>query len=151
MVDAARHELGLTGAKDARREESLMKSMLLLFAMTITMIAGAVIVETQSATADAQAPFRFELAPADGPRGLGVEGWIYNALPWRITNVRLRVDSVDAGGTVTASALGWVLGDVRVGGRGYFYVSVSSAASTYRASVQSFDKVALEAPRFEAP
>ena len=128
-----------------------MKRMLLLFAMTITTIAGAVVAKAQTPTADAQTPFRFELAQADGPRGLGVEGYVYNGLPWRITNVRLRVDSVDANGTVTASASGWVTGDVRAGGRGYFYVLVSSPAKTYRASVQSFDKVAVEAPRFEAP
>jgi len=63
----------------------------------------------------------------------------------------LRVDAVDASGTVTASASGWVMGDVKAGGRGYVYVPVSSSAKTYRATVQSFDKVAVEAPRFEAP
>ena len=81
---------------------------------------------------------------------LGVEGYVSNGLPWRITNVRLRVDSVDASGTVTASASGWVMGDVKAGGRGYCYVPVS-AVKTYRATVQSFDKVAVEAPRVEAP
>src|SRR2546430_6545367 len=125
-----------------------MKRMLVLFAVTITTIAGSVVAKAQ---ADAQTPFRFELAQADGYRGLGVEGYVYNGLPWRITNVRLRVDSVDANGTVTASASGWVTGDVRAGGRGDFYVLVSSPAKTYRASVQSFDKVAVEAPRFGAP
>jgi len=128
-----------------------MKRMLLLFAMMITTIAGAGITLVQTPTADAQTPFRFELAQADGPRGLGVEGYVYNGLPWRITNVRLRVDGVDANGTVTASVSGWVMGDVEAGGRGYFYVPVSSAATTYRATVQSFDKIAVEAPRFEAP
>jgi hypothetical protein len=43
------------------------------------------------------------------------------------------------------------MGDVKAGGRGYFYVPVSSPAKTYRATVQSFDKVTLEAPRVEAP
>jgi hypothetical protein len=128
-----------------------MKRMLLLLAMTITTLAGSVVTKAQTSTADAQTPFRFELAQADGPRGPGVEGYVYNGLPWRITNVRLRVDSVDANGTVIASASGWVMGDVKAGGHGYFYVPVSSAAKTYRATVQSFDKVALEAPRFEAP
>jgi hypothetical protein len=128
-----------------------MKRMLLLFAMMITTISGAVVALAQTPTADAQTPFRFELAQADGPRGLGVEGYVYNGLPWRISNVRLRVDGVDANGTVTASVSGWVMGDVEAGGRGYFYVPVSSAAKTYRATVQSFDKVAIEAPRFEAP
>ena len=91
--------------------------MLLLFLMTITTIAGSVVAKVQTPTADAQASFRFELAQADGPRGLGVEGYVSNGLPWRITNVRLRVDSVDASGTVTASASGWVMGDVKAGSR----------------------------------
>jgi hypothetical protein len=128
-----------------------MKRVLLLFLMTITTIAGSVVAKAQTPTADAQAPFRFELAQADGPRGLGVEGYVCNGHSWRISNVRLRVDSVDASGTVTASASGWVMGDVKAGGRGYFYVPVSSSATTYRATVQSFDKVAVEAARFKAP
>jgi len=123
-----------------------MQRMLLLFAMMITTIAGAGVALVQTPTAAAQTPFRFELAQADGPRGLGVAGYVYNGLPWRITNVRLRVDGVDANGTVTASVSGWVMGDVEAGGHGYFCVPVSSAAKTYRATVQSFDKVAGEAP-----
>ena len=121
-----------------------MKRMLPLVVMAITMIAG-------TPMAHAQTPFRFEIAESDGPRGLGVEGYVYNGLPWRITNVRLRVDGVDANGTVTASASGWVVGDVKAGDRGYFYVPVSQPAKTYRATVQSFDKVAGERPRIEAP
>ena len=34
---------------------------------------------------------------------------------WLITNVRLRVDSVDGDETVIASASGWVIGDVKAG------------------------------------
>ncbi len=124
---------------------------LLLVAITITAVAGSGLAAAQTPVADATAPFRFELDEADGPRGRGVEGYVYNGLPFRITNVRLRVDSVDGNGRGTASASGWVLGDVQGGGRGYFYVAISSPAPMYRATVQSFDKVAVEAPRFEAP
>jgi len=129
-----------------------MKTLLLVaMTITITTLAGSVGAKAQTPVADAQGPFRFELEQADGPRGLGVEGYVYNGLPWRITNVRLRVDSVDANGMVTASASGWVVGDVKAGDRGHFYVVVSSPATMYRATVQSFDRVAVEAPRFEAP
>jgi len=124
---------------------------LLLAAMTIATIAGSGAAMAQTPVADTQASFRFELDQTNGPRGLGVEGYVYNSLSSRITNVRLRVDSVDANGVVTASASGWVVGDVNAGGRGYFYVAVSSPATMYRAAVQSFDKVAVEAPHFEAP
>jgi hypothetical protein len=123
-----------------------MKSVLLLFAMTMIAIAGSAVAQAQTATADAQTPFQFELAQADGLEGWESRGYVHNGLPWRITNVRLRVDTVDASGTVIASAVGWVLGDVKAGGRGYFYVPVSSAASAYRATVLSFDQVAVEAP-----
>ena len=117
--------------------------------MTLTTIAS--VGDTKAEPATAEAPFRFELAQANGRRAPGVEGYVYNDLPWRITNVRLRVESVDANGRVTASASGWVMGDVQAGGRCYFYVPLSSPAMTYRATVQSFDKIAVEAPRVEAP
>ena len=52
---------------------------------------------------------------------------------------------------MTASASGWVIGDVKAGGRGYFYVPIPAPAKTYRATVQSFDKVAVEAPQVQAP
>jgi hypothetical protein len=67
--------------KNAWREESLMKSVLLFFAMTMMTIAGSVVAQAQTATADAQTPFQFELAQADGPRGLGVEGYVHTFDP----------------------------------------------------------------------
>jgi hypothetical protein len=88
---------------------------------------------------------------ADGYRGRGVEVYVYNSLPWRITNVHLRIKSVDRSGTVTGEAAGWVLGDVAARGRGYFVVPVHSPAAAYRGTVESFDKVAPEAHRVEAP
>src|SRR5262245_63799462 len=102
---------------------------LLLAAVTITTIAGSGVAMAQTPVAETQAPFRFELDQTDGPRGRGVEGYVCNGLPSRITNVRLRVDSVDTNGMVTASASGWVVGDVKAGGRGYLYVAVSARAT----------------------
>ena len=120
--------------------------------MVVAGVVGPAVAKAQTSATDAQNPFRFELEEAQSPfRGRAVEGYVYNNLPWRITNVRLRVESVDPTGTVTGEAYGWVVGDVRAGGRGYFFVLVSSRAATYRATVQSFDKVALEAPKPEAP
>jgi len=125
--------------------------MLLLCGTLIMTLAAPVVATVETAIADEQGSFRFELAQVDGPRGLAVQGYLYNGLPWRITNVRLHVESVDENGTVTTSSPGWVVGDVGAGGRGWFYVPVSSPAATYHATVQSFDKVVLEPPRFEAP
>ena len=126
-----------------------MKRILPLLVVTFTTIAGAGVAPAETAMADA--PFRFAFAPTESHRGLGVEGYVYNGLPWRISNVRIRVDSVDTNGAVTASASGWVIGDVKAGGRGYFYVPVPPPATTYHPTVQSFDKVAVETPQVQAP
>jgi len=50
-----------------------------------------------------------------------------------------------------STSKGWVIGDMKAGGRGYFYVPVPAPVKTYRATVQSFDKVAIEAPEVQAP
>ena len=124
-----------------------MKRMLVVLAMIATTIGTAAVARTQTAIASDESPFTFQLEHTVSPRGVAVEGYVRSALPWRITNVRLQVDSIDANGTLIASASGWVLGDVAAGGRGYFYVPVSAQAPTYRATVQAFDKVRLEAPQ----
>ena len=125
---------------------------LLVLTAIVAVVAGLVgVASAQTPTTDTPTPFRFELEQANGPRGLAVEGYVYNDLPWRITNVRLRVDGVNDDGAVSSSSSGWVVGDVRSGGRAYFYVAVPSPAKAYRATVQSFDKVAVEPPRVEAP
>ena len=78
--------------------------------------------------------------------------------PWKVTLPMGRPQSfareADAvayaelhGGTVTDTSMGWVIGNVRAGGRGYFYVPVSTPAPTYRATVQSYDKIAIDSPQ----
>ena len=124
-----------------------MDRMLLVFAI----IATTIVPTARTARAGDDSAFGFQFEQITSPRGIGIEGHVHNALLWRITNVRLRIESVDENGTVIASASGWVLGDVAAGGHGYFYVPVSSPAATYRASVQAFDKVMLETSTQQAP
>jgi hypothetical protein len=128
-----------------------MIRMLLVFAMMATTIGTAAAPSAQTAIAGDPSPFRFQYEETQTHRGLGVEGYVYNALPWRISNVRLQVDSLDANGSLIASASGWVVGDVAAGGRGYFYVPISAQAATYRATVQRFDKVTAGSSAAEAP
>lgn len=129
-----------------------MKRMAVVLGVLITTLVAPGAARPQTPAAEAENPFRFELEEAPRThRGRGVEGYVYNGLPWRITNVRLRVQTIDSSGAVTGESSGWVVGDVRAGGRGYFFVPVSSPATSYRASVQSFDKVGLEVQRPEAP
>jgi len=119
--------------------------------MIVTIVGTAIGARVQTPTTGDESPFRFQFEQSQSHRGLAVEGYVYNALPWRITNVRLRVDSIDENGTLVASASGWTPRDVIAGGRGYFYVPASVHAATYRPRVQTFDKVTLEAPATQAP
>lgn len=127
-----------------------MNRVLEVLATIATILGTATAASAQMAIATDESPFRFQFEQNQRPRGLAVEGYV-NALPWRITNVRSQVDSIDADGTVVASASGWVLGDAAASGRGYVYVPVSPQAATYRPSVQTFDKVMLEVPAPQAP
>ena len=130
-----------------------MKRLTLVVAMIVGGVFGPIVtVKAESPAIDVESQFRFELAEAQhSHRGQAVEGYLYNGLPWRITNVRLRVESLDPNGRVTGQASGWVVGDVKGGDRGYFFVPIMSRATTYRATVQSFDKIVLEAPPLQAP
>jgi hypothetical protein len=130
-----------------------MHKVAFVLAMAVAGVLGPIVaVKEEGPPLGAENQFRFQLEEAQrSHRGRAIEGYLYNGLPWRITNVRLRVESLDGSGRVTGEASGWVVGDVKGGGRGYFFVPVVSPAATYRATVQSFDKVVLEAPPLQAP
>lgn len=136
----------------ARAIEKLVHGSLVVGLLVAGLLGPTVAKAESVATETIQSAFRIELEEGGSlHRGLAVEGYLHNGLPWRITDVRLRVESMDSAGRVTGESFGWVLGDVAAGGRGYFYVPISSPATTYRATVQSFDKVSLEAPGIQAP
>lgn len=118
----------------------------LLFALLVAGLFGPMAVEAQAPAAGSLSQFHVELQAATGYRGPAIEGYLYSSLPWRIANVRLRVESVDPAGQVTGEAYGWVLGNVPAGGRAYFFVPVSTRGASYRATVESFDKVSIEVP-----
>ena len=86
--------------------------------------AAADVARAQNLETSVESPFRFELREVTSARGPAVEGYLYNGLPWRIGNVRVRIQSLDPTGQVSGEAYGWALGDVRSGGRTYFVVPI---------------------------
>ena len=125
-----------------------------LLGPTVGVLVAGLLGPTEAVAEPAQSdgPFRFEIEQRGNPRrGLAVEGYLYSGLPWRITNVRLRVQSLDSNGAVTAESHGWLLGDVAPGGRAYFYLPIPSPAPTYRPAVESFDRVSGATSQVEAP
>jgi hypothetical protein len=70
-----------------------------------------------------------------------IEGYVYNDSRFRVTDVRLRVASLDRAGRAVGEALGWVVGDIPPTGRAYFEIPLSTPAATYGVTVVSFDVV----------
>ena len=79
-------------------------------------------------------------------RGPAVSGWLYNDRGYAVSNVRLRVDVMDATGGVLATSEGWLYGNVPSQGRGYFLVIVPRRGEAYRVTVISFDRLEMGGP-----
>jgi hypothetical protein len=77
---------------------------------------------------------------------LKVEGYVQNASPFRVTNVRLEIDGVDGGGRSVARMFGWTFGDIAPGDRGYFTAAAIPGATAYQITVASFDVVSSGGP-----
>jgi hypothetical protein len=76
-------------------------------------------------------------------RGPAVSGWLYNDRGYGVSNVRLRVEVMDATGGVLATGEGWLYGNVPGRGRGYFFVIVPRRGEGYRVTVLSFDRLEM--------
>jgi hypothetical protein len=72
-----------------------------------------------------------------------LQGYVNNISPYHAANIRVLVESLDAGGTVTGQKVAWVPGDVLGGGRLYFQVP-TAAAPAYRVRVFSYDRIELD-------
>ena len=118
--------------------------LLTLFALSVLVGPAA---HAQSVGTPDQSPFRFELEEVRNHRGPAVEGYLYNGLPWRIGNVRVRIESLEVTGQVKGEAYGWALGDSPAAGRVFFTVPITERGEAYRASVDSFDRMSLEQPQ----
>jgi len=116
-------------------------------------VAVALILAVSTTTAWAQ---NFGGSPAPwfhvtwNNRGYGsvptIEGYVQNASPFRVTNVRLQIDGLDGGGRSVAQAFGWTFGDIAPGDRGYFTAPAIPGATAYQISVASFDVISGGGP-----
>ena len=79
-------------------------------------------------------------------RGPAVSGWLYNDKGVSISNVRLRVEVLDATGVVLATGEGWLYGNVPGRGRAYFFVPVPRHGAGYRVTILSYDRLEMGGP-----
>lgn len=76
----------------------------------------------------------------------GIDGYVYNNSSYRVSNVRLRVETLDQGNERVSERFSWVYGNIDARGRGYFVLPPPEPGRTYRITVISCDPVAREAP-----
>jgi hypothetical protein len=72
-----------------------------------------------------------------------LQGYVNNVSPYHAANIRVLVESLDAGGTVTSQKVAWLPGDILGGGRLYFQVP-TAVAPAYRVRVFSYDRIEVD-------
>ena len=70
-----------------------------------------------------------------------IEGRVQNDSRFRVTDVRLQVEGLNAAGQPVGRTLAWAVGDIEPGGDTSFVVEGMRGAVTYRIAVDSFDLV----------
>jgi hypothetical protein len=72
-----------------------------------------------------------------------LQGYVNNVSPYHAANIRVLVESLDAGGKVTSQKVAWLPGDLLGGGRLYFQVP-TAVAPAYRVRVFSYDRIEVD-------
>ena len=112
-----------------------------------TLVVGAArpgaVAELQPLMAGWERVFSVSWQPGQYRGQPSVEGYVNNISPYHTNNIRIMVESLDAGGQVTNQQVAWLPGDLLGGGRLFFQVP-TAAASSYRVHVFSYDRVELD-------
>ncbi len=76
-----------------------------------------------------------------------IGGHVHNDSPYRVTDVRLRVEGLDADDQPVGRTFAWAIGDVVPGGEMSFVVETMPGAVNYRIAVHSYNVVSGGAAR----
>lgn len=116
----------------------------------ICLALGLVLVLTAAASGQSRDEwpngwFRVSWAPQENgatptPR---IQAFVHNDSPYRVSDVRLRVEGLDADNHSVGQRSAWALGDIASGGDTSFVIESMPGAMTYRIMVISFDIVSL--------
>jgi hypothetical protein len=85
--------------------------------------------------------FRVSWQPRLDTLSSTIEGRVYNDSPFRVTDVRLKVEGLNGDSRPVGQRFTWAYGDIVPGGQTAFLVEAMPRAVTYRVTVSSFDLV----------
>ena len=110
-------------------------------ALALTLMLPTTVAWGQDRDRPANDAFHVSWEPETGPVASRIEGRVHNASRFRVTDVRLQVEGLNADGQPVGRAFAWALGDIGPGGDTSFIVEGMHGAVTYRIAVDSFDVV----------
>jgi hypothetical protein len=113
-----------------------MRAKTLAVALLVWWLAAAALAAAQ--VADADRFFALEWGGGERRGRPNVNGYIINNYRVGASNVRLRVDSLDAAGNTIATTEAYAP-DVPAGGRVYFEAPIKERAPRYRVSITSWN------------
>jgi hypothetical protein len=114
-----------------------MKPRTLALALLLCLAAGGATALAQTA-GDADRFFGLEWTGGERRGRPNVNGYVVNNYRMRAANMRLLVDTLDAGGKTVDTTSGSIA-DVPPGGRVYFEVPVRQKATRYRVTITGWD------------
>jgi hypothetical protein len=113
----------------------------LTFGLALALLATAAWGQTRPAGADgAQRWFRVSWAPPSDGAGT-IKGSVFNDSQYRVTDVRLEIEGLDADRHLVGRKLAWAIGDIPAAGETSFAVEPLPGAVDYRITVVSWDLV----------
>ncbi len=87
--------------------------------------------------------FQVSWAPPTAGVVSSIKGSVFNDSPYRVTDVRLQVEGLDADHHLVGRTLAWAIGDIAPGGETSFVAEPMPGAVSYRITVVSYDLVSL--------
>jgi hypothetical protein len=91
----------------------------------------------------AQRWFRVSWVPPTDGVVSTIKGSVFNDSPYRVTNVRLQLEGLNADHHPVGRRLAWAVGDIESGGETFFAAEPLPGAVSYRITVVSYDLVSL--------
>ena len=121
----------------------MVRFVVVLGLMVVAATAGlkAVAPATAQSWTTTDRGFRLDWEPAQTKRGTVIRGYLNNDSGYTAANVRLIIESIDAGGQVAATTIGYLPGTAPPFDRLYFEVPLKAAAASYRVRVGSWEPI----------
>jgi len=107
----------------------------------VALMLVATVVSAQDQRSPAPDAFRVSWQRETDPVARRIEGRVHNDSPFRVTDLRLEVQDLDADGRLVGRTFTRTIGDIVPGGQTSFVFEAMPEAVSYRFAVVSYDVV----------